>query len=145
MGVALRQRTEQNAAEATRSSENNEVNNKVMKTTRMLALINVLAALTGSAVLAQPAPEDRPGQQGPPQESLRPNRPNPEVRRQALLEKYDANKDGKLDDSELTSIGRDVEQGKLEPRLLGVGPRGGGMGPGPRFRGGRGPIAPETA
>ena len=112
-----------------------------MKTTRILALVNVLAALTGSVALAQTAAPDQPASQNPTQDMRGPNRPNPEARRKALLDKYDTNKDGKLDDAELAAIGRDVEQGNNEPRLLGVRPRG-GMGPGPQFRGGRGPLGP---
>lgn len=71
------------------------------------------------------------------------NRPDPEAHRKALLEKYDANKDGKLDDTELTALGKDVYEGKLPPP--GRGPRGpgehGGPGFGPQQQGG--PDGPE--
>lgn len=110
-----------------------------MKTNKTLALLSALGVLAGGTVLAQPAPGNdatppQPLQQpeGPPGRA----RPNPEARHQALLDKYDANKDGRLDDTELAAIGRDVEQGKLEPRFIGR-PAGAGFGPGPRSR--RGP------
>jgi hypothetical protein len=55
-----------------------------------------------------------------------------------LLEKYDANKDGKLDDTELTALGKDVFEGKLPPPGRGpVGPgERGGPGFGSQWRGG---------
>lgn len=55
------------------------------------------------------------------------DRPSPEAHRKMLLKKYDANKDGKLDDTELSALGRDVYEGKLPPP--GRRPRGPGFGP----------------
>lgn len=110
-----------------------------MKMNKTLALLSALGVLAGSTAFAQPAPGNDATPPQPPQQPERSqgwNRPNPEARHQALLDKYDANKDGKLDESELAAIGRDVEQGKIEPRLIGR-PAGAGFGPGPRAR--RGP------
>lgn len=63
--------------------------------------------------------------------------PNPEALHKMLLNRYDANKNGKLDDDEYIQIGKDVESGKLR---LGPPPgaRMGGMGMG-GFRGPGGP------
>ena len=105
-----------------------------MKTIRKIALVGTLGMLAASAAIAQPADNDRPprrqGQGGPGS-----FRPDPEMRKQALLGKYDANKDGKLDDTERAAIGKDVEEGTFDPRLLGPRPDG------PRF--GRGPGGPQ--
>jgi EF hand len=60
------------------------------------------------------------------------DRPSPEAHRKMLLQKYDANKDGKLDDTELSALGRDVYEGKLPP----PGRRLRGPGFGPQGRGG---------
>jgi hypothetical protein len=97
-----------------------------MKTRTALTLVSALAVLAGAPALAQPAPGDAPPPGAPP------GPPNPELHRQRLLEKYDANKDGKLDDAEFAALGRDVFEGKLPP-AGGRGPRGAGFGPpGPR-------------
>lgn len=129
-----------------------------MKTTKTLALIGALGMLAGAA-LAQPAPGEDSAQR-PPQDRFGGDRPDPEMRRKMLTEKYDANKDGKLDDSELAAIGKDVVEGKFGPPPgqgrrgpggqsgpgFGEGPRGQGPGgfdgerpPGPRSQGQRGP------
>lgn len=42
---------------------------------------------------------------------------------QELLQKYDANQDGKLDDTERAAIRKDIEEGKLQPPP-GMVPRG---------------------
>ncbi|HOP98972.1 MAG TPA: hypothetical protein PLK78_16260 [Verrucomicrobiota bacterium] len=111
-----------------------------MKRTLILALIGAMGMLAGTTAFAQPGPRrERP--QRPPQEQQgqRPPRPDPEVRKQRLLEQYDANKNGVLDESEYAAIGRDVEAGRLGSRLGAGGPalRGPG-GPGVE----RGPGAP---
>ncbi|MDW8307939.1 MAG: hypothetical protein RMK20_01045 [Verrucomicrobiales bacterium] len=92
-----------------------------MKTQIQLRLLSALAALAGATALAQPAPGDNPL---PPRDGP----PNPEMHQQRLLQKYDANKDGKLDDAEFATLGRDVFEGKLPPGG-GRGPRGPGFGP----------------
>lgn len=92
-----------------------------MKTRTELTLLGALAVMVGATALAQPGPGYNP----PPPGS---GPPNPELHRQRLLEKYDANKDGKLDESEFAALGRDVFEGKLPP-LGGRGPRGPGFGP----------------
>jgi len=57
-----------------------------------------------------------------------------------LLEKYDANKDGKLDDIELTALGKDVFKGNLpRPRRGRFGP---GSGPPTDFRPDRSGFGP---
>ena len=138
-----------------------------MKTTKTLALIGALGMLAGAA-LAQPAPGDDSAQL-PSQGHFGGGRPDPEMRRKMLTEKYDANKDGKLDDSELAAIGKDVVEGKFGPPPgqarrgpdgqggpgIGDGPRGQGPGgfdgerpPGPRRQdqpgfGGQGPWGPD--
>ncbi len=111
-----------------------------MKTMRTFALLSVLGTLASVSAWAQPAPGDQPPPQRPPQDRSSWGRPDPETRRKALLSKYDTNKDGKLDDSERAAIGKDVEDGKFDPRLLGGRPGGPGFGPGPRgLRGAGGP------
>lgn len=100
-----------------------------MKTRTGWMLLSALAVLAGTTALAQPAPGDNPP---PPREGP----PNPELHRQRFLEKYDANRDGKLDDAEFAALGRDVFEGKLPP-LGGRGPRGPGFGP-------PGPPPPEA-
>lgn len=84
-----------------------------MKTKITLAMIGALGLCAGT-LCAQPAPpeggvpdrpEGRPGL----------GRPDPEMHRKLLTEKYDANKDSKLDDTELAALGRDLLEGKLRP------------------------------
>jgi len=96
-----------------------------------LALIAALGMLTGPVALAQPS-ADGPGPRRQAQERTGPGRPDPEIRKQALLKKYDTNQDGKLDDTERVAIGKDVEEGTFDPRLLGVRPGGSRFGAGPR-------------
>lgn len=77
--------------------------------------------VAGATALAQPAPgDDPPPPRGGP--------PDPERHRQRLIERYDANKDGKLDDVEFAALGRDVFEGKLPPQG-GRGPLGPRLGP----------------
>src|ERR1041384_3418736 len=83
-----------------------------MKTTNTLALIGALGLLTGAALLAQPAPGDDADRR---HDGPGAGRPDPEMRRKMLLEKYDANHDGKLDDTERAAIGKDIEDGKFGP------------------------------
>ncbi len=91
-----------------------------MKTRHTLAVLSALSLLAGAAPGQQPPGENAPPPRGGP--------PNPELHRQRLIEKYDANKDGKLDDTEFAALGRDVFEGKLPP-AGGFGPRGPGFGP----------------
>lgn len=107
------------------------------------ALIGTLGMLAG-ATLAQPAPGDH---NNPPPPPDRPGggRPDPEMRRKMLLEKYDGNKDGRLDDTELALIGKALLDGKFGPPpgqhrrgpdgqggpRFGAGPRGQGPGADP--------------
>ena len=104
-----------------------------MKTTKTLALIGTLGMLAGT-VLAQPAPGDNNKQQ-PPTDRPAAGGGNPEMRRKMLTEKYDANKDGKLDDTELAALGKDVLEGKFGPPR-GQGRRGPDGQGGPGFNGG---------
>ena len=109
-----------------------------MKTNNTLTLIGTLGMLAGAA-LAQPAPSDNSSQL-PPQNRFGGGRPDPEMRRKMLTEKYDANKDGTLDDSELATIGKDVVEGKFGPppgqgRRGPEGQSGPGFGDGPRGQG----------
>ena len=101
-------------------------------------MIGALGVLTSTATFAQPAAGDDSPPSGPPQDRPGFDRPSPEAHRRVLLEKYDANKDGKLDDTELTALGKDVYEGKLPPPGRGPGgPDGRGVpGFGPRGRGG---------
>jgi hypothetical protein len=107
-----------------------------MKRTTILALLGALGMLTSATTFAQ-SPNDNP----PPHDGPGPRRPNPEARRQMLMEKYDANKDGQFDDSEYAAIGKDFVEGKMGPGPGGRpgGPGGQGFGPGRGPRGGGGP------
>ncbi len=97
-----------------------------MKTKTKLALILALGtALTGPSLRAQtepaePAPEQTPG--------LAPGGP-PRLGKllKDILNKYDANHDGQLDQTEMAALQKDIDEGKVQP-------------PGRRF--GRGPGAP---
>jgi len=79
--------------------------------------------------ITQP-PRPRQGRQGE-RRGLR--TPPPEI-----LAVYDANDDGKLDETEHAAVRADIESGKLERPRRGDGPRG-GRGP----RGARGPGGPR--
>src|SRR3954470_12427078 len=107
-----------------------------MKNKTKLALLGALGLLTGAAAFAQTPPDDNSPQRPP---HMGPPRMDPEARKKALLDKYDANKDGTLDNTELAAIGKDVVDGKLEPRLAGGRPGGPGGPGGPGFGGPRGP------
>jgi hypothetical protein len=113
------------------------------------ALVGALGVGLASVALAQASEEPKSpertapggfGFRGPPKE---------------ILEKYDLNKDGKLDDKEREALHKDVEEGKAPPPPFargprgpgwqgqGAGPGGPGFGPGlqdrgPRGRGGQG-------
>lgn len=94
-----------------------------MKTKTKLALILALGtALTGAFVHAQtepaePAPEQtpRPAPGGPP--------PLGKVLKD-LLNKYDVNHDGQLDQTEMAALQKDIDEGKVQPpgRHFGRGP-----------------------
>jgi len=88
-----------------------------MKTIRILSTAAIIAAALTASVLA----DDNAGaqhRQGPPPE---------------IVAKYDANQDGKLDETERAALHADIEAGKV-PR-----PEGGrGPGAGGRKGGGRG-------
>ena len=72
---------------------------------------------------------DGPGRMGPPKE---------------ILDQYDANKDGKLDEAERATLRADVEAGKIQPPPRpGRGPRGEGAR-GPQGRHGQVPPPPEA-
>ncbi len=43
---------------------------------------------------------------------------------QEIIDKYDANKDGQLDESERAALHKDIQDGKLPPPRFGAGPRG---------------------
>lgn len=103
-----------------------------MKTKITLVTVAALGLWAG-ALSAQPAPGDGPAQDQP-EGRPGPGRPDPEMHRRMLTEKYDTNKDGKMDDAELAALGRDVLEGKLRPPA-GQLPRSGGPGFGDRPRG----------
>jgi hypothetical protein len=141
-----------------------------MKTNIKLAALGALILATaGSVALAQPPTGGAPATNGPagPGFGRRPPppanetadqaqfpapetgapgdqfRPNQERFHQMLLDRYDTNKSGKLDDAEYIQIGKDVESGKLRlPPPPGFGRRGpGAPGQGPGAPGMRGPFA----
>ena len=119
------------------TTEKNETK-KLMKTPIKLAMISMLGILTSTAGFAQSAPGNDSPPSDPPRGRPGTDRPSPEAHRKMLLEKYDANKDGKLDDTELSALGRDVFEGKLpppnrRPRGPGFGPQGRGGPDGPGF------------
>jgi hypothetical protein len=78
-----------------------------------------------------PGPGGRPG--GPDGQGFRGPRgggPQGGPRHEELLKKYDANGDGKLDESERAAIRKDIEDGKLQPPpRRGFGPPPGGESP----------------
>ncbi len=116
-----------------------------MKTPIKLAMIGALGVLTSTASLAQPNPGDDASPPNPTRNRPGFDGPGPAAPRQVLLEKYDANKDGKLDDKEFSNLGKDVFEGKLPPPGRGPGPgfpgERSGRGFGPQRRGG--PDGPE--
>jgi hypothetical protein len=108
---------------------------KLMKTPIKMAMIGALGVLTSVVTFAQTSSRDDSSTQDPPggQPGLR--GPRAEMHRKVLLEKYDANKDGKLDDTEMAALGKDVFEGNLPPPGRGSGP---GPGFGRQKRGGPG-------
>jgi len=48
-----------------------------------------------------------------------------------ILEKYDVNQDGKLDETERAALEQDIRDGKIQPPPTGRGPRGGNRPPRP--------------
>lgn len=120
-----------------------------MNTQHTLAILAALGKLA-SVAGAQPADGEAPAPRAAADQFER-GRPDPEMHKKFLTEKYDANKDGKLDDAELAAIGKDVVEGKLRPpmRQGRPGQDGPGMGEFPRqqapenARGPRPPRPPE--
>ncbi|HWX19217.1 MAG TPA: EF-hand domain-containing protein [Candidatus Binatia bacterium] len=102
-----------------------------MKRSTRLALLAALGlALRGITAQAQSEPAE--GTSGPPRGGPPPAPPRLEQLLQHLLEKYDVNKDGALDQNELAALRKDIEEGKIGPPPGGPGLRGpGGPGPGP--------------
>jgi hypothetical protein len=105
-----------------------------MKTIRILSTAAIIAAALTSAVLADDttaaAPRRGPRGHGPGQHR---QGPPPEI-----VAKYDANQDGKLDETERAALHADIEAGKVA-RPEGGRPEGGrGPGAGGRMGGGRG-------
>jgi translation initiation factor IF-2 len=102
-----------------------------MKTIRILSTAAIIAAALTSAVLADDttaaAPRRGPRGHGPGQHR---QGPPPEI-----VAKYDANQDGKLDETERAALHADIEAGKVA-RPEGGRPEGGrGPGAGPRRQG----------
>ena len=95
--------------------------------TRFAAVSAFAVVLSGTVLFAQPSP----GPRGP-----RAGRPEMQAHRQQILDKYDVNKDGQLDESERATLHADIEAGKVQPPA-GRGPRGpgapGGRGPNPEL------------
>ena len=99
-----------------------------MKRTTTLSLIAAIAiALAGLVAYAQSDPAGQPPAQGI--GAPRHGPPNPGQMIKNLLDKYDVNKDGILDQSEMAALRKDIDDGKIGP-------------PGPGDRGPRGPGAP---
>jgi hypothetical protein len=102
-----------------------------MRTSAKLALVAALGmTLAGVTAYAQTdaaaQPSDAPPG-GPP-----PGLPRIAMVLKDLLDKYDTNKDGQLDQTELAALRKDIDDGKIGPPG-GAGPRGpGGPGGGPR-------------
>lgn len=110
-----------------------------MKTITKLTLMGAVGlVLASAAVYAQSASEDPPPVQPPGR--LPPGRPGVGPLLKGLLQKYDANKDGQLDKTEMAALVKDIDDGKIGPPP----PRAGRGGPGsPGGRGGpRGPGGP---
>jgi hypothetical protein len=103
-----------------------------MKATIKLAMIGALSVLAGAGTFAQTSPGEN-SSAGTSQDRPGPNGPGLETHRKVLLEKYDVNKDGKLDDTECAALGKDVYEGKLPP------PGRGARGPGGQHDRGFGP------
>ena len=89
-----------------------------MKTSNRLAIIGALslalAAVSGYAQTDQQAPDgQRPGvrRPGPPKE---------------LIDKYDVNKDGRLDEQEHAALRKDIEDGKIAAAAASARARGDG-------------------
>jgi hypothetical protein len=87
--------------------------------TQQLAMIGALALIIAGTAWAQENPDNPP----PP----RPHRFGPPPR--AILDKYDVNKDGKLDQDERALLHKDVTDGNVPPTRFGPP----GRPPGPRF------------
>jgi len=83
-------------------------------------MVGALGLLAGVPTFAQPVSADpRPPASSDQSRDRQPaggsGFQQPEQRRKMLLEKYDADKDGKLSEAEHAAIGRDVESGKFGP------------------------------
>ena len=87
-----------------------------MKKAHKLALLAAIGLTAGGLITyAQSEASDPPG--GPQ------GRPGPGALLLSLLDKYDANHDGQLDQTELAKLRSDIQDGKIQP------PRRGGGGP----------------
>jgi hypothetical protein len=127
-----------------REAEHQKTNKtKRMKTRIKLAMLGALGMLASAAVFAQTPPGENSPPSGPDPRRPGMGRLGPEMHRKMLLEKYDANKDGQLDDKELSALGKDVFEGNLPPPGRGpAGPGFGPMAPGRPDRPGFGPPRP---
>ncbi|MBI2929812.1 MAG: hypothetical protein HYY24_29485 [Verrucomicrobia bacterium] len=90
--------------------------------TKFAAVSAFTVVLSGTFLFAQPSP----GPRGP-----RAGRPEMQAHRQQILDTYDVNKDGQLDESERATLHADIAAGKVQPPA-GRGRRGPG-GPGPEL------------
>lgn len=100
-----------------------------MKRHNKIAMIGALGlALASGAAWAQTAPDGQVRGPGPGGRKMGP--PPPEI-----MEKYDANKDGQLDETERAALKQDIADGKIQPPQRGPGGPGGPrppMGPPPK-------------
>ena len=86
----------------------------------LLAALNLM--LAGFTARAQTGPNTDPAQ-GPP-DGAPPHRPPPiGMLLAGLLDKYDVNKDGQLDQTELAALKQDIADGKIGPPPMAGGPR----------------------
>ena len=80
-----------------------------MKMAHKLALLAAIGLMTGGLITY--AQSDSPDPSGGPQ-----GRPSPGALLLTLLDKYDANHDGVLDQAELATLRSDIQAGKILPR-----------------------------
>ncbi len=96
-----------------------------MKTAHKLALLAAIG-LTASSLIAY-AQSDASEPSGPPGDTQQ-GRPGPGSLLLNLLDKYDANHDGQLDQTELAKLRSDIQAGKIQPPRRGMGGAGGPSG-----------------